>query len=427
MRWMAVVAALAAAAAEEPLFRVVDLDVGTAETVRLPGAGEVTIKLTAVRETRDRMRSAIRSALVDVEINGARTTLACGNYNLPVAAGGVQADCAVTRAYYSNARSDQWGLVKQARIRVWPAGSPWMPPGSFVYPARQLWFATNTQMANEPTFVDDGITFTNTQVYYHGALDIGGAEGMVDVLAATEGEVVSLGRQTLPEYRQGDWPVESRHDHLYVRDSRGWLHCYVHLISFDPSVRLGERVRMGQKIGTLGKEGSSGGWAHLHYEILGRQPSGKWGMIEGYAFLWEAWQREQRPELIAVARPHVAGVVGEKVVLDGTRSWSRRSKIVRYEWTTEQGPAAASSAYTCGPATSRRRSRSPTTAAASPTTSPPSTSAIPPIPTSARPPSMPPTRPPWASGPARPSPSRREPSAPPTEKRCGISATAALR
>ena len=70
---------------------------------------------------------------------------------------------------------------------------------------------------------------------------------------------------------------------------------------------------MGQKIGLLGKEGGSGGWSHLHFDITGRQPSGKWGIIEGYAFLWEAYLREYKPKLLAVARPHHLVAAGEKV------------------------------------------------------------------------------------------------------------------
>ena len=42
---------------------------------------------------------------------------------------------------------------------------------------------------------------------------------------------------------------------------------------------------MGQKLGVLGKEGGSGGWTHLHFDITKRQPSGLWGIEEGYAFL----------------------------------------------------------------------------------------------------------------------------------------------
>ena len=163
---------------------------------------------------------------------------------------------------------------------------------------------------------------------------------MVDVVAATDGQVVALGKALQPGYEQPNSPVEPMYDRIYVLDERGWYHGYIHLVSFDPSVKLGGRVKMGQKIGTLGKEGTSGGWSHLHYQIQGRQPSGKWGMVEGYAFLWEAYQREHRPDLIAVARPHVPALVGEKVVLDGSRSWARDG-IRSYEWTLTEGGSAA--------------------------------------------------------------------------------------
>ena len=111
----------------------------------------------------------------------------------------------------------------------------------------------------------------------------------------------------------------------------------------DPPIRPGERVRMGRKIGVLGKEGSSGGWSHLHFDIKSRQPSGKWGIQEGYAFLWEAYLREHRPRILAVARPHHLVWAGEKVVLDGSRSWSAEGKIERHEWTFTDGTAATGS------------------------------------------------------------------------------------
>src|SRR5262249_14878233 len=98
---------------------------------------------------------------------------------------------------------------------------------------------------------------------------------------------------------------------------------------------------MGQRIGLRGKEGGSGGWSHLHFDISGRQPSGKWGIIEGYAFLWEAYLCEHRPGLLAVARPHHLAAVGEKVVLDGSRSWSSSGKIRQYQWTFTDGATAS--------------------------------------------------------------------------------------
>jgi murein DD-endopeptidase MepM/ murein hydrolase activator NlpD len=326
--------------AQQPLFRAVDIDVGATDTVQSSDGQRATVKLLSTSETRDKARSAIREARAEVEINGSRATLSCGNYRLPVTLGGVQVDCTVTKAYYQNTNRNHWELVKDARLRLWPAGSPFMPPGAMVYPVRQRWFASRTQMGNEPTYVDAGESISSAKIYYHAGLDIGGAEGLVDVIAATDGTVVGLGKAVIDEEKDNAAIDRSFNDTIWVLDARGWYHRYTHLYSYDPSVKLGGRVVMGQKIGTLGKEGGSGGWSHLHYEILSRQASGKFGTQEGYAFLWEAYQRQYKPRLIAVARPHQAILVGEKAALDGSRSWSE-SHIARYEWTFTDGEKAS--------------------------------------------------------------------------------------
>lgn len=327
----------ALAAGQAPV-TVVDLDAGTTERVELANGTTATVKLLSASETRDKIRNAVRSAAVDVEVNGVRATLTCGNYRLPIAVGGVQADCSVTRAYYDNSSADHWHLTKLARLRLWPGGSPFLAPGSMVYPLRQRWFATPTQMANEPTYVDGGEGFERRRVYYHSGLDIGGAEGLTEVVSATDGVAVGVGRAIPDEHKAGTFGP--RYDAVYVLDSRGWYHCYLHLQSIDPALKPGGPVKMGQPIGVLGKEGDSGGWSHLHYEIRGRQPSGDFGTVEGYAFLWEAYVREYSPDVIAVARPHHLALAGEKVVLDGSRSRSSGGRIARYEWTFTDGGTA---------------------------------------------------------------------------------------
>ena len=326
--------------AQQPLFRVIEIDVGATEHVQLSDGKHATVKLLSIGETRNKARSAIREARAEVEIQGSRAALFCGNYRLPVTLGEVQVDCTVTKAYYQNTDHDHWGVEKDARLRLWPAGSPFMPADSMVYPVRQRWFASRTQMANEPTYVDEGERISSAKIYYHAGLDIGGAEGLVDVLAATDGLVVGLGAAVADQEKNNSSLDHQYNDTIWVQDGRGWYHRYTHLYSFDPSVKLGGRVVMGQKIGTLGKEGGSGGWSHLHYEILSRQASGKLGTQEGYAFLWEAYRRQYKPHLIAVARPHQAILVGEKAMLDGSQSWSG-SHIARYEWTFTDGENAS--------------------------------------------------------------------------------------
>jgi murein DD-endopeptidase MepM/ murein hydrolase activator NlpD len=332
----------APAAPRGPLFRTVDLGLGETQEVELSDGKKAKVKLLDVQETRDSLRSAVREARVRVEVNGETVTLISATYHLPLTVAGVQIDCPVTQGYYLNRDpwEDSWGLVKDARLRLWPAGSPWVAPGTFVYPARQRWFASGTQMANEPAFVDGGDAPSDRKIYYHSGLDIGGCEGLVEVVAATGGLVVSAGGEALPEYPDLPYYVRGGYDYVYVLDGEGWFYRYAHLKTIDPAVRPGERVKMGQRIGVLGKEGSSGGWAHLHFDVKSRQPSGKWGIQEGYAFLWEAYLRERSPGLLAVARPHRLASVGEKVVLDGSHSFSAAGKIARYEWTFTDGSKA---------------------------------------------------------------------------------------
>jgi murein DD-endopeptidase MepM/ murein hydrolase activator NlpD len=120
--------------------------------------------------------------------------------------------------------------------------------------------------------------------------------------------------------------TEVGYDGVIVLDERGWFHWYFHLHSIDPNLKLGAKIQMGQPIGLIGKEGSAGCWSHLHYEIRGPQPSGKPGIVEGYAFLWEAYQRQYAPDVIAVARPHAYAWVGETVTLDGAGRQSFRER-----------------------------------------------------------------------------------------------------
>jgi murein DD-endopeptidase MepM/ murein hydrolase activator NlpD len=199
-----------------------------------------------------------------------------------------------------------------------------------------------TQIGNEPSYVDGGDRPpAGRPIYYHSGNDLGGCEGMVDVVSACDGLVVSARGKALPEHAAAPfYKPRGDYDYVYVLDAHGWYYRYAHLQSIDEAVRPGERVKAGQKIGVLGKEGSSGGWAHLHFDIKAKQPSGKWGIQDAYPFLWEAYQREHKPQLIAVARPHQLVAAGEKLTLDGSRSWSAAGKVTRYQWTFHDGSTA---------------------------------------------------------------------------------------
>ncbi|MEQ8785936.1 MAG: PKD domain-containing protein [Pirellulaceae bacterium] len=323
----------------EPLVRVVDLNLGESAEVTLCDGSKATVKLLDLHETRDGVCFAVRRAEATVEVNGKQAALVSATYNLPQTVGDVQIDCSITKGYNENGTPSFWGLDKDARLRLWPAGSPLVRPGTFVYPVKQKWFATDTQMANDPVYVDGGDQPGKRNIYYHSGLDIGGSEGLVEVVAATDAQVVSVGETVLPGHEK-DTPVSPRYDVVYLRDARGWYYRYSHLKEIDKQIVPGRVISKGDRIGLLGKEGGSGGWSHLHFEIKSRQPSGKWGTQEGYAFLWEAYQRQYKPAVTAVARPHQAIWAGESVTLDGSKSRSAAGRITKYVWSFDDGATA---------------------------------------------------------------------------------------
>jgi hypothetical protein len=193
-------------------------------------------------------------------------------------------------------------------------------------------------MANVPCYVNACDIPASKDIYYHYGLDFGGSEGMVDVVAATDGLIVSVGNQVLDGYE--DTPVRPRYDVVYVVDDRGWYYRYSHLAMIATPVVPGKRVKMGQRIGLIGKEGGSGGWSHLHFDIKCRQPSGKWGTQNGYAFIWQAYHQQYKPGITAVARPHHLAYTGETVRLDASKSRCRSGEIEKYEWTFCDGTTA---------------------------------------------------------------------------------------
>jgi murein DD-endopeptidase MepM/ murein hydrolase activator NlpD len=317
-----------------PLFCSIDLDVGQSRTVTLSDGTTATIKLLGIREQRDPVRDALRGAEVTVEVNGVRGVLPCATYHLPTELGGVRIDCPVIEGYLRS-YSNYWSLDHEARLRIWPEGGPLIRPGTFRYPVDQRWGAASTLFDNE---IGDGELYGADRVYYHQGFDFGGADRLVPVLAATDGVVVSARGQSLEDVPAC---VRSRYDVVYLRDPRGWYYRYSHFDSIDEAVVLGGRVAMGQQIGLLGKEGASGGWSHLHFELVRRQENGRYGSDSMYAFLHQVYQAENAEPVMAVARPQILGFVGHPIRLDGTRSWSTAgSEGLRFEWLFDDGTRA---------------------------------------------------------------------------------------
>ena len=159
--------------------------------------------------------------------------------------GEVQIDCPVTRGYTDRATKttgglDVWGLEKAVRLRLWPAARRSSIRGHSMYPAKQRWFASQTQMANEPVYVDGGEKpGMDASIYYHYGLDIGGAEG--------------LGGRGRRDERSGRFGRQgsaaglcryaglAAYDVIYLLDDRGWFYRYSHLHTIRPEIGRAQR------------------------------------------------------------------------------------------------------------------------------------------------------------------------------------------
>lgn len=319
----------------EPLVRVVDLDVGQSAKVTLCDGEQISVELVSLKEHRDPIRLAVRGADLVLKINGQTVDLKAAPYRLPMKVAGVQVDCSVTGGMNSNGSPAFWGLDRDARLRFWPAESRFVKLGSFIYPVKQKWFATRTWFDNEA--IDHGKTILKS-IYYHAGLDIGAAEGLTEVIAATDALVVQRGMNVLEGHRD-DTPTSPRDDVVYLLDARGWYYRYSHLKEIDPTIQPGRIISQGHRIGLAGKEGASGGWSHLHFEIKSRQPSGKWGTQAAFAFVHQA-NVEDGMGLYANSRHAHLIVAGEETVLDGSKSWSANDDIQSYEWELSSGKKA---------------------------------------------------------------------------------------
>ncbi|MCK5805822.1 MAG: peptidoglycan DD-metalloendopeptidase family protein, partial [Lentisphaeria bacterium] len=321
-----------------PLHTTIELNVGDRTTVQLPDASSVEVAVLGIDVRCGTVRTAIRSARVLVQINGHSVWVPMAGYNLPRPLGGVQIDCPAIRML-ANKREDVWKLERDVRLRLWPENASWVEPGTMCYPARQRWFATDTQMCNEPCFVGGAEYVSTDRVYYHDGLDIGGSEGDTALIAAADGILLAVGEDVHP--RAADYEMQPRYDRVFLLDGRDWVHIYSHVKTFAPGLQPGMSMKMGEPIGLLGKEGTSGGWSHLHYGIKARQPNGQLTQNEGYAFLWQTYVEEYRPAVIAVARPHHFVRQGESVELDGSKSWAAHEAGVHsYRWRFSDGTEA---------------------------------------------------------------------------------------
>lgn len=324
----------------ERLNTVIELNIGESSNVKLINGETVELTLLDVITERDEVRGAVRSAQVIIKINGEEATIGSGNYHLPIQLGKIKIDCPAIKEYTVSGYYRFEGIMaKDARFRLWPERSPLIQPATFGYPLKQKWFASRMQSQNEMAGLGWAENIKSTPFGYHATHDFGGAEGFDEIIAATDGLVVSSNDEVLDGYE--DLPGDVRPDVVWIVDNRNWYYRYSHLNSIEEDIVPGAKVSLGQKIGYMGKQGGSGGWVHLHFGVhYKNDASSKWEVEDAYAYLWEAYKIKYQPEILAVARPKLVAWTDQEISLDGSKSLSLVGDIVSFEWFFNDGSIA---------------------------------------------------------------------------------------
>ena len=137
-------------------YATVDLNVGQSASVKLPNGRQAAVKL--LRLTGDPRPGAACGSRSPGDRGDQRKTGHPHFGQLSLADhGGRRASGLLGRARLRAAGQEPLGAgTTTPGCGCGPCGAPWIQPGTFVYPLRQRWFASATQMANEPVFVDGG-------------------------------------------------------------------------------------------------------------------------------------------------------------------------------------------------------------------------------------------------------------------------------
>lgn len=113
----------------------------------------------------------------------------------------------------------------------------------------------------------------------HEGADVFGSEG-TPLISVNSGQIEKLGWNRLGGERVG------------IRGEDGNYYYYAHLHSIEPGLKVGQKIRKGDRLGTMGHTGDAMTTPdHLHFGI--ELPNGTW--INPYPFLY-VWQNQRKPK-----------------------------------------------------------------------------------------------------------------------------------
>ena len=310
---------------------ILELNVGEAREVVLPGGRTTVIRLRSYLERTEpfyqsadtQFVDAVVSADVALEVDGVQHTVTGGPFRLPVTVNGVAVLVACTRGWAGGIFAD--GLTRDVRLEVSDARTPWTEPERFVYPIRNYrWRASNYQH----TYL--GVVVNQARLYYHRGEDLGMIPDLEQTRAMSDGRL----SRVPPPGGDGD------SNDLWVEDAGGMTTRYLHMnaAGIDPLLSEGDGVRQGQALGLAGNTyaGHCSPSPHLHVSMHD-------GDVYRNTFpLFVAAYRHRFPgELLPIAGNVRHLYAGEEITLDGSLSLAGNgAQIESYQWTFTDGGRA---------------------------------------------------------------------------------------
>jgi len=133
--------------------------------------------------------------------------------------------------------------------------------------------------------MDMNETITQTYSSSHKAVDVVGAGNGIDDVIAFDGGTVEIVVNTVTGNRKGSRGTASYGNFVKIRHDNGMKTLYAHMEYGSISVKAGEHISKGQKIGRMGDTGNAYG-VHLHFEVRQSDET----RINPYPYLFEGKQ-----------------------------------------------------------------------------------------------------------------------------------------
>jgi murein DD-endopeptidase MepM/ murein hydrolase activator NlpD len=301
--------------------QIVTLNLNETYTFTLNNGATRLIRLLKVAEQCDSVVRLIRSAEVDITIDGKPVRLLCVPFGMPTEIQGLRIQVDTTSKWL--------GLLKRTQFSLWDATDPIVNTGRFAFPLdHYAFFSHGMQGYNEVVHLGwkDGCP-KGVAFYHNYGVDFAGYEAKHEVLSCTDGTVLSIST--------------GQNNYVVIEDPSGLIWKYGHLASLEDGVKPGYVLSKGAPLGRLGKTGPSGNFAHLHVGTFLSRTDFKSGnnnrRFNLYPWLVVAYQRQNPHSLYAVARPHRTVSTHETVQLDASNSILGRNDKVSYRWVLPDG------------------------------------------------------------------------------------------